>query len=64
MCSAKICLLDEPFNSLDYQAKDILVNLIKARCMQRGIVIIVDHDQNIKIENMSEINLQDFCNDQ
>jgi heme exporter protein A len=64
LCSAKIWLLDEPFNSLDYQGRDILVNLIKARCMQRGIVIIVDHDQNIKIENMSEINLQDFCNDQ
>ena len=59
----KVWLLDEPFNSLDYQGKDILINLIKARCMQKGIVIITNHNQNIKIENSSEINLEDFCDE-
>jgi heme exporter protein A len=63
LCNAKIWLLDEPFNSLDYQGKDILINLIKARCMQKGIVIITNHDQNIRIENSSEINLEDFCDE-
>ena len=63
LCNAKIWLLDEPFNSLDYQGKDILINLIKARCMQKGIVIITNHNQNIKIENSSEINLEDFCDE-
>jgi heme exporter protein A len=63
LCNAKIWLLDEPYNSLDSQGKNILTNLIKARCMQKGIVIITNHDQNIKVENSSEINLEDFCNE-
>ena len=63
LCSSRIWLLDEPFNSLDYQGKNILVNLIKARCMQKGIVIIVDHERDTNIENASEINLEDFCHE-
>ncbi|WPX97185.1 heme ABC exporter ATP-binding protein CcmA [Candidatus Bandiella euplotis] len=59
--NTKIWLLDEPLNGLDNYGKDIFVNLVKARCMQSGIVIIVTHDE-IPITNACKVNLEDFYN--
>jgi heme exporter protein A len=59
--NAKIWLLDEPFNGLDSHGSDTLVNLIKARCAQSGIVIMSTHDDHLPINNLCTINLEDFC---
>jgi heme exporter protein A len=61
--NARLWLLDEPLNGLDMEACEIFRNLIKARCMQNGIVVIVTHDANFRCENSCEINLEDFCDE-
>lgn len=57
---SKIWLLDEPFNSLDEQGISILSNMIKARCVQQGIVIIATNENHPRIEGACDLFIKNF----
>ena len=52
----KIWLLDEPFSNLDNNAVNILLDILEKRSKQKGIIIIVTH-QNLPINNSKELKL-------
>lgn len=56
---SEIWLLDEPFTNLDEETKTKTAGLITARLEQGGSVIIATHE-NIPVDNVREINLEEF----
>ena len=44
LSDSPIWFLDEPFANLDSSFKDIMLNMMRARCEQKGIVIFTSHD--------------------
>ena len=57
--NTNLWLLDEPEINLDKQAKDLLLNLIKVKIQERGIVLIASHNfKDLPFANY--LNLQDF----
>ncbi len=57
---AKIWLLDEPFANLDHDGREYLINLIKIRCSQKGIVLFTSH-QPIENNSFAQLKIEDFC---
>lgn len=43
LSDSPIWFLDEPFANLDSSFKDIMLNMMRARCEQKGIVIFTSH---------------------
>ena len=58
--NSTIWLLDEPFNSLDEEGVNILINMINARCMQQGIVIIATNENNPEIAGACDLPITNF----
>ncbi len=56
---AKIWLLDEPFSNLDNESSLYLLDLIKIRCNQKGIVIFTSHTPIIQ-QNITHLQISDF----
>lgn len=56
-----IWFIDEPFTNLDCESQDILLNMIKAKCNQKSIVILTSHSV-INDRHISNICLEDFSN--
>jgi heme exporter protein A len=53
--NSTLWFLDEPFANLDAEFKDIMLNLIRARCEQKGIVVFTSHDP------MQQKYITNFC---
>lgn len=60
--NADIWLIDEPFCNLDNAACELVINLIKIRCKQNGIVIITGHSSTEQLLDFQKINICDFDN--
>ncbi len=58
--NAKLWLLDEPFEGLDEKYREHLINIIKSRCANKGIVILSTHDRFLDDVASSVINIEDF----
>ncbi|MFM7557241.1 MAG: heme ABC exporter ATP-binding protein CcmA [Alphaproteobacteria bacterium] len=58
-CPATIWLLDEPSNHLDSYFKEKLKELIKIRIKDRGLILVVSHDEYF-FDLGAKLNLEDF----
>lgn len=58
-CPATVWILDEPSTNLDKEGREMLINLIKTRVKEDGLVIIATHDE--EFYNLgARVNLEDY----
>lgn len=57
--NSTLWFLDEPFANLDNHFRDIMLNMIKARCDQKGIVVLTNHEP-MKEGYITNICIDDF----
>ena len=58
-CPATVWILDEPSSNLDKEGREILINLIKTRVREEGLVIIATHDEEF-FELGAILSLEDY----
>ena len=51
----KVIILDEPFNSLDIKSRIIVQNFIKKICLSGTTVLLVTHDINNILQQITQI---------
>lgn len=61
LLKAELWLLDEPFTNLDKEGREMLTNLIAARCDQGGMVIISSHADNSDLPFGTELDISEFA---
>lgn len=61
LMQSTIWLLDEPFVNLDTDGVNLLINMIKVRCMNHGIVIFSSQIP-LSGDDFINLSLNDYCN--
>ena len=58
-CPATVWILDEPSSNLDKEGKEMLLNLIKTRIKEDGLVIMATHDEEF-FNLGSRVDMEDY----
>lgn len=60
LTGAKIWLMDEPFNALDAERKEMMISAVAKHCAAGGVCILSTHI-DVKIKSARKIELSDFA---